>query len=84
MPYIIETFLKLRGKLKKEGFGKVNSDGSLDLQYEKIYSLNHVAIKLMEKAGIKPTERKVVLSIWLFQIAIIVVGFFIFKRGIFG
>ena len=84
IPFVIEFFLKARGKFVKQSFGEPKKDGSLTLRYEKIYSLNHVAIKLMEKAGIKPTERKVVLSIWLFQIAIIVVGFFIFKRGIFG
>ncbi len=84
MPYIIETFLKLRGKLKKESFGKVNSDGSLDLQYEKIYSLTHAAIYLLKK--IKPSgkvyERDVVYLINFFQILLIALGFVLFGNDL--
>ena len=49
IPYIIETALKVRGKLKKESFAKLNPDGSIDLPYEKLYSLTHVAIYLLKK-----------------------------------
>lgn len=80
MPYIIETALKLRGKLKKEGFAKINSDGSLDLQHEKLYSLTHVAIYILKK--IKPSgkvhEREVVYWINFFQIITIILGFVLF------
>jgi UDP-N-acetylglucosamine--dolichyl-phosphate N-acetylglucosaminephosphotransferase len=82
IPYIIETILKLRGKLAKHSFGKPLSDGSLDLLYDKIYGLEHLAIYLLKRFNIKPTEQKVVLSIWLFQIIIIVIGFVIFRKGI--
>ncbi|MCA9485445.1 MAG: glycosyl transferase family 4 [Nanoarchaeota archaeon] len=83
IPVILEFFLKARGKFVKQSFGLPNEDGSLKLRYDKIYSLNHLAIYLMEKKGIKPTEMKVVLSIWIFQLIIILLGFFIFRAGIF-
>ena len=82
IPYIMETILKLRGKLNKYSFGKPQKDGSLDLFYGKIYGLTHLSIYLMKKFGIKPTEKRVVYSIWLFQILIIVIGLIIFKKGI--
>jgi len=84
IPYIIETVLKSRGKLKKYSFGKPQKDGSLTMMYDKIYSLNHVAIRLMEKMKVRPTERKVVLAIWIFQIIVILIGFLIFREGIFS
>ncbi|MFQ5531515.1 MAG: glycosyl transferase family 4 [Candidatus Nanoarchaeia archaeon] len=83
IPYIIETGLKLRGGLKKESFGKVNKDGSLDLKYQKIYGLEHLSIYLMKKLNIKATEKRVVYSINLFQIMIIVLGLILFGNTIF-
>ncbi len=83
IPYIIETILKLRGKLKKQSFGKPLEDGSLDLRYNKIYGLEHFAVYLMKKFDVKPTEKRVVYSIWIFQIIIILIGLFIFREGIF-
>jgi len=83
IPYIIEIVLKSRGKLVKQSFGKPKKDGSLDLRYSKIYSLNHVAILLMKKLKWKATEKKVVYLIWMFQILIILLGFIIFGKGIF-
>lgn len=84
IPYIIEVALKSRGKLLKQSFGKPVEDGSLDLKYDKIYGLEHLSIHLMKKNGIKPTEKRVVFSIWAFQIIIIIIGFLIFKNGIFN
>jgi len=83
IPYILETILKSRGKLEKYSFGKVKKDGSLDLKYKKIYSLNHLAILLLKKSGIKATEKRVVYSIWIFQLIIVLLGFVIFSGGIF-
>jgi UDP-N-acetylglucosamine--dolichyl-phosphate N-acetylglucosaminephosphotransferase len=85
IPYILETILKLRGKLKKESFAKVNTDGSLEMPYEKIYGVEHLAIYILKK--IKPSkkvyEKDVVLLINLFQIFIILLGFLIFKVDVF-
>jgi UDP-N-acetylglucosamine--dolichyl-phosphate N-acetylglucosaminephosphotransferase len=83
IPYIIEVILKCRGKLVKQSFGKPQKDGSLDMLYDKVYGLTHLSIYLMKKLGIKPTERRVVLSIWAFQILVIIIGFIVFREGIF-
>ncbi len=86
IPYIIETILKTRGKLKKQSFAKVNEDGSLELPYDKIYGLEHFAIYLLKKImpNKKIYEKNVVLAINIFQILIIAVGFIIFRMEIFG
>ena len=83
IPYMIETILKLRGRLLKQSFGKPLEDGFLDLRYSKLYGLEHISIFLQKKFNIKPTEKKVVYSIWIFQIIIILFVFVIFKEGIF-
>ena len=49
IPNIIEVFLKLKGKLKMESFARPQNDGSLSLQYEKIYGLEHLSIFIMKK-----------------------------------
>lgn len=83
IPNIIEVILKSRGKLVKSSFGQPNKDGSLKLRYGKIYGLTHLSIYLYEKIGIKPIEKRVVYLIWSFQILIIILGFIIFRNGIF-
>lgn len=83
IPIIIEVFLKSRGRLVKQSFGKPKSDGSLGLKYDKIYGLTHLSIFLLAKFNIKPTERRVVFSLWMFQLVIILIGFIIFRKGIF-
>ena len=83
IPYVLELILKSRGKLQKQSFGKPMQDGSLDMKYDKVYGLEHLSIYLMKKVGIKPTEKKVVYSIWAFQIIIVIIGFIIFRKGIF-
>jgi UDP-N-acetylglucosamine--dolichyl-phosphate N-acetylglucosaminephosphotransferase len=76
IPYIFEVVLKARGKLEKPSFGKVNGDGTLDVPYEKIYGLEHLAIAILKK--IKPSkkvkEEEVVYLINAFQILIIAIG----------
>jgi UDP-N-acetylglucosamine--dolichyl-phosphate N-acetylglucosaminephosphotransferase len=80
IPYILETGLKLRGKLGKQSFGEPQSDGSLKNRYDKHYGLEHVAISILEKIkkSKKAYEWEVVLLIHLFQIVIIILGFIIF------
>ena len=77
IPYMIETGLKLRGKLVKESFAKVNKDGSLEMPYKKIYGLEHLAILILKKykPSKKVYEKDVVYLINGFQIFIIVLGF---------
>ena len=83
IPYILETGLKLRGSLEKESFGKIQSDGTLKKPYEKIYGLEHLAIVLLPKLGFRSTEKNVVHLLWAFQLLIIILGFIIFREGIF-
>jgi len=79
IPYIFETILKSRGSLKKESFAKVNPDNSLEMPYDKIYGLEHLALKFLKriKKSKKVYESEVVLSINLFQAVIIVLGILI-------
>lgn len=85
IPYILETGLKIRGRLKKESFAKVNEDGSLDMPYDKIYGLEHLAVYILKK--IKPSkkvyEKEVVYLINAFQILVIIMGIIFFRGQIF-
>lgn len=80
IPYIIEVALKSRGKLKKQSFSKPNADGSLEIPYDKIYGLEHLAILILKKIKVnkKVYENEVVYLINAFQILIVVIGIIIF------
>ena len=82
IPYIMETFLKLRGKLQKQSFGKVNEDGSLDVPYNKIYGLTHLSLFVLKKFKKKVYEKDAVYLIFGFQIIICLLALIIF-RGVF-
>lgn len=85
IPYIMEVGLKLRGKLKKESFAKLNRDGSLEMAHKKFYGVEHIAIYLLKKIkkDKKVYEKEVVYAINLFQILIIALGFILFRGAIF-
>ncbi|MCK4650233.1 glycosyl transferase family 4 [Candidatus Pacearchaeota archaeon] len=72
IPYILEVFLKVRGRLKKYSFGIPTKDGKLKMPYDKVYGLEHLAIKIL---GSGATERKVVYLIHVFQLLFILIGF---------
>jgi len=80
IPYILEFFLKLRGKMQKESFGRLQRDGSITNRYSKWYSLTHVAIAFLRKAKGKAYERQVVYTLLSGQllIAIVTVLYFFF------
>ena len=82
IPYIIETILKSRGKLIKQSFGKPNKEGGLEMPYNKIYGLEHLAIFILKKFN-KNNEKNVVYLINAFQIFVIILGFIIFRKNIF-
>lgn len=73
IPYIIEVILKIRGRLKKYSFGIPRKDGTLKMPYNKIYGLEHLAIKILNKFG-RATEKKVVYLIYIFQLTFILLG----------
>lgn len=77
-PYILEAVLKIRGRLKKESFAKLDSEGYLEMPYKKVYGLEHLAIRILKKFKKQVHEREVVWLINGFQILIIIIGFWIF------
>ncbi len=83
IPYIAETILKLRGSLRKQSFGKVNEDGSLEMPFNKVYSLTHLSIKVLKKFKRKVYERDVVRLIFMFQIVICLLALVVFRGGLF-
>jgi len=83
IPYIIETFLKVRGNLTKQSFAKVNEDKSLEIPYGKVYGLTHVSLLVLKKFKKKVYEKDVVWLIFGFQIIICLLALIIFRRGIF-
>ncbi len=64
--------LKLRGGLKKYSFGKPTKDGRLEMPYDKIYGLEHLAIKIL---GHGATEKRVAYLIHGVQLLFILIGF---------
>lgn len=78
IPYLIEVILKSRGKLKKHSFGIPTKNGKLKQPYDKIYGLEHLAIKILGKNA---TEKKVTYIIHAFQIFFILIGFFMLLNG---
>lgn len=75
IPFFIELILKARGRMQKESFAKVNEDGSLERPYNKIYGLEHLAIKLLKKVKKKVYEKDVVYSILGFEIILGIIYF---------
>lgn len=76
IPYIIEVILKLRGGLEKYSFGISDKNGRLKMPYSKVYGLEHLAIKILNKFG-RATEKKVTYLIHAFQILFILIAFLI-------
>ena len=80
VPYILEVFLKIRGKFSgnfkngkwPQSFGIPDKNGFLKMPYEKVYGLEHLAIKVLGKNA---TEKKVTYLIFAFQILFILIGF---------
>ncbi len=62
IPFFIEFFFKLRGRLKKKTIGYLTEDGKIKSKYDKIYSLAHIWMK-----G-KHTEKQVVRRLMLFEL----------------
>jgi UDP-N-acetylglucosamine--dolichyl-phosphate N-acetylglucosaminephosphotransferase len=52
IPYIIEFFLKLRGKFKKESFAQITDNGTLIPRYKKIYGLENLFVSILNSLKI--------------------------------
>jgi UDP-N-acetylglucosamine--dolichyl-phosphate N-acetylglucosaminephosphotransferase len=83
IPYIIEVVLKARGKLRKQSFGKPNKDDSLEMPYDKVYGLEHFAIKMLKRIKTNVYENDVVNFVNIIQLVTIVLGLIIFRTTIF-
>jgi UDP-N-acetylglucosamine--dolichyl-phosphate N-acetylglucosaminephosphotransferase len=83
IPYIIETILKVRGRLKKQSFGIPANDNSLKIPYEKIYGLTHLSMLVLSRMKKKIYEKDVVYFIFGIQIIFIVLASIIFRNSIF-
>ncbi len=75
IPYILEVILKARGKFEKQSFSKVNSKGELSPLYDKVYGLEHIAVRLLRAVKGKAYEWEVPIVIGLFQLVVIIAGF---------
>ncbi len=79
IPYFMDFLLPLRSRFKTEAFAKPNSDGSLEMPYEKglagVYDTTHLALYILGMAKKKVYEQDVVLAVIAFEalLAIIVV-----------
>lgn len=76
--YIVQFFLKLRGKMQKESFAKVQKNGILINRYNKIYGLEHLVIWFYNKIKHRATEKKVVHTIWFMQWIVCMITIFYF------
>lgn len=83
IPYIIETFLKVRGKLKKQSFGIPDKNNNLSMPYNKIYSLTHLAIFILSKFKKNVKESDVVYLIFAFEILLCLSALIIFRNYLF-
>ncbi len=77
LPYIFEALLKIRGGLVKHSFAKLKEDGSLDEPYDKVYGLEHLAVRILKKVkkSKKVYEKDVVFFINFIQLIFIALGF---------
>jgi UDP-N-acetylglucosamine--dolichyl-phosphate N-acetylglucosaminephosphotransferase len=83
IPYIVETVLKSRGKLKKQSFGIPQKDGSLKMPYNSIYGLTHLSIFILTKFKKKVYEKDVVYFIYSIEIILCLLSLLIFKKDLF-
>ena len=82
IPWIIESFLKLKGKFKVRSFGDLQRDGTIKAPYNEIYSLTHIAMKFPLWFGSKRfNEKQLTMSLILFEILIgLVSSFLVFSK----
>lgn len=70
LPYFIEFALKARGRMQKESFARVMSEGTLARPYRKYYGIEHIAIDVANRIKGKAYEYDVVLMIWGLELSL--------------
>ena len=83
IPYILETILKVRGRLKKYSFGIPDKDNNLKLPYPNIYGVTHLSILILSKIKKNVKEQDVVYFIFVIQILLCLIALVIFRDGLF-
>lgn len=82
--YIIETILKVRGRLKKQSFGVPDRNNNLKMPYDKFYGITHISIFMLSKFKKEVKEKDVVYLIFAFQIIICLLALIVFRRFLFS
>ncbi len=83
IPYIAETFLKLRGRLRKQSFALPQRDGSLKMPYKKIYGLTHLSLFILKRFKKKVYEKDIVYFIFAIQLLLVMLALIIFREVLF-
>lgn len=83
IPYILEVFLKVRGKLKKYSFGIPDKNNNLSIPYSKIYGLTHLSIWGLKKIKKEVTEKDVVYLLFAFEVLLCLLSLILFKESLF-
>lgn len=83
IPYVLETGLKLRGKLRRYSFGIPENKRSLKLPYKKVYGLTHLSILILSKFKREVGEKDVIYLIFIFQIFICLIALILFRNLLF-
>ncbi|MBR9683465.1 hypothetical protein GOV03_02905 [Candidatus Woesearchaeota archaeon] len=68
IPYIIQFFLKLGGRFKKESFAQIKEDGTLVPRYKKTYGVENLTVKILNKLKIRTTEKRVVHTLYFLEV----------------
>jgi UDP-N-acetylglucosamine--dolichyl-phosphate N-acetylglucosaminephosphotransferase len=77
LPWIVESFLKLRARFKASSLGILQPDGILKSRYDNVYSLTH----LVMKSG-RFRENQIALLLILTEVLICAVAFVLFYAKI--
>lgn len=89
IPYIIETILKVRGKMElsngkfPNSFGIPDRNNTLKKPYKKIYGLTHLSILILSKFKKNVKEKDIVYLIFAFQIILCLLALIIFGNSLF-
>ncbi len=76
-PYFIDFLLPLRKKMKVEAFAKPNKDGSLEMPYNRIYDITHLAIFVLKRLKENVHERDVTLFIFAIELMLAIAAVFV-------
>lgn len=77
IPWVVEAFLKLRGRFAVASLGDLQPDGTLKSKYKKIYSLTHIVMK----SG-RFTENQVTLILMGTEVLFCLIAFVVYAYNI--